>query len=60
MSKHNFINAKQVREYLRESGAAGVSPSVIKVLNKIVKELSDKAYERSKANQRTTVMDRDY
>lgn len=55
----DFVKAKLVRDYLKEQGAGGMSPTVITELNIIVKDLLDKAYSRSKQNKRSVVMQRD-
>lgn len=58
-NKLDFIKVNRLRQYLKDNGAAGVSPEVFDLINKVLKLKLDRALERSRENRRTIVMKRD-
>lgn len=55
----DFVKVRNVKQYLKEKGAGGISPEFIDSINEEICFKLNKAFERSQANRRTTVMKRD-
>lgn len=55
-----LVVASKLKNYIREKSGFNTSSAVVAVLSDKVRKLCDEAIEKTKADKRKTVMDRDF